>query len=245
MHIVIFGATSAIAHSLAKSYSQEKGHSFTLIGRNEKRLATCKDELLALGASKVIIKIDTLTILEEIEQVFTSIIHEVGNIDLAILAHGSLTDQEKAKTDMRYLTEEFTLNAISHIVLSQLIVNHFNKTGYGILVGIGSVAGERGRKGNYAYGSAKSAMATFLSGLRHANTNPNIRIMTIKPGFVATPMTAHLPSSPLFVSSDFVAKEIRRGIDQNIEHMYIPSYWRFIMMIIRAIPEALFKKINI
>ncbi|MGA1434116.1 MAG: SDR family NAD(P)-dependent oxidoreductase [Candidatus Kapaibacteriota bacterium] len=245
MHIVIFGATSAIAHSLAITYAQENNHAFTLIGRNEKRLSTCKDELLALGASRVVLKIDSFSNLQEIEQVFQSIIHEEGAIDIAILAHGSLTDQERAKTDIRYLLEEFTLNAISHIVLSQMIVNHFNAIGRGILLGIGSVAGERGRKGNYAYGSAKSAMATFLSGLRHANTNPNIRIMTIKPGFVATPMTAHLPSSPLFVSPNFIAKEIRRGIDQNIDHMYIPSYWRLIMMIIRAIPEALFKKINI
>jgi len=164
---------------------------------------------------------------------------------MAIVAQGSLTNQDKASYDMNYLAEEFSLNALSFIILSQIIVNHFNQHDSGILVGIGSVAGERGRKGNYAYGAAKSAVSTFLSGLRHANKNENIHIMTVKPGFVTTPMTLEMPQSFLFVKPEFVAKEIKRGVEQGIEQMYIPSFWRFIMMIIRSIPEALFKKLNI
>ncbi len=245
MHILIFGATSAIAHSIAKEYAIDNLHTYTLIGRSESRLNACKQELQAYGAVDIQIMLLDFSSIEDIQKIFNQCIQQRGSIDMAIVAQGSLTNQDKAKSDMRYLADEFSLNAMSHIIISQLIVNQFNMQGYGILIGIGSVAGERGRKGNYAYGAAKSAVTTFLSGLRHANKNEKIHIMTVKPGFVSTPMTSELPQSFLFVSPELVAKEIKRGVEQGIEHMYVPTFWRFIMMIIRSIPEALFKKLNI
>ena len=245
MHIVLYGATSAIAHEIAKSYAKEKCHSFILVGRNEQRLQSCKLELIALGAVTVTTVTMDVTNSDSILNTTKNIIETSKSIDIAILAHGSLSNQDLASIDMNYLQSEFTINAVSFLLISQLIVNHFTLIGKGILIGLSSVAGERGRKGNYAYGSAKSAVTTFLSGLRHRNTNKDIHIMTIKPGFVSTPMTAHLPQSFLFVQPGFIAKEIRRGIDQGIENMYIPSYWRLIMMIVRSLPEIIFNKINI
>lgn len=245
MHIVVFGATSAIAHAFSKLYAIEQSHSFTLIGRNQKRLDSCRDELIALGTSSAEIQIIDFTSVESMKESVETCISSIGTIDIALLAQGSLTDQTKAQLNIDYLVDEFTFNSISHIVISQLLVNHFAKAGKGILIGIGSVAGERGRKGNYVYGAAKSAIATFWSGLRHGLQNDKVRVMTIKPGFVATPMTSHIGKSPLFVHPDFVAKEIRRGIEQGIDTMYVPSYWRFIMFIIKMIPESLFKKLNI
>lgn len=245
MHILIYGATSAIAHSIAKEYAIEKVHTFTLVGRSETRLNACKQELHVYGAVDIQTMLLDFSSIDDMKNVFHRCVQQRGAIDMAIVAQGSLTNQDKASYDMNYLAEEFSLNALSFIILSQIIVNHFNQHGSGILVGIGSVAGERGRKGNYAYGAAKSAVSTFLSGLRHANKNENIHIMTVKPGFVTTPMTLEMPQSFLFVKPEFVAKEIKRGVEQGIKQMYIPSFWRFIMMIIRSIPEALFKKLNI
>jgi short-subunit dehydrogenase len=181
----------------------------------------------------------------EIIQAINKSIQSVGSIQIAVLAQGSLSDQERAKIDFQYLHDEFMLNAMSMIIPAQCIANHYKENNCGILIGIGSVAGERGRKGNYAYGSAKSAFHTFLSGIRNDIGNEHIRIMTIKPGFVSTPMTSHLKQSPLFVKPDFIAKEIIRGIEQGLDVMYIPSYWRLILMIIRALPEKIFMKLNI
>lgn len=245
MHILILGATSAIAHSLAKKYANEGSHAFTLLGRNEQRLYSCALELKAIGDHQVDVQIVDFLNATSIIQIIDESIQKYGSIDIAVLAQGSLTEQEKAKKDLQYLKDEFMLNAMSIIIPAQYIGNHFKEIGKGILIGIGSVAGERGRKGNYAYGSSKSAIHTFLSGLRNDIGNEKIRIMTIKPGFVATPMTAHLKQSPLFVKPDYIAKEIMRGIEQGIDVMYIPSYWRLIMMIIRALPEKIFMKLNI
>jgi short-subunit dehydrogenase len=245
MHILILGATSAIAHAFAKRYAKESNHVFTLLGRNQLRLNACASELMALGQNIVntyaIDFMNDAMIIDAIEKSTKS----NGPIDIAFLAQGSLSDQVKANTDLQYLRDEFTLNLLSIIIPAQFIANHFKEKKSGILIGIGSVAGERGRKGNYAYGAAKSAIHTFLSGIRNDIGSEKIRIMTIKPGFVATPMTSHLKQSFLFVSPDFIAKEIIRGIEQGIDHMYIPSFWRLIMMIIRAIPEKIFMKMNI
>lgn len=245
MHILLLGATSAIAHALAKKYAKEKVHDFTLLGRNEERLKACSQELIALGAQSVRYdSIDFLSI-ESITSAIQECIQIHGPISIAVLAQGSLSHQHRAKVDMHYLHDEFFLNAMSIMISAQVLANHFSEHGKGILIGIGSVAGERGRKGNYAYGSAKSAIHTFLSGIRNDIGSSNIRIMTIKPGFVSTPMTAHLKTSLLFVKPEYIAKEIVRGIEQGIDVMYIPSYWRFIMMIIRALPEKIFMKLNI
>lgn len=245
MHILILGATSAIAHALAKHYAKKGNHIFTLMGRNPQRLQSCSNEIMALGENRVHIQAIDFLHSSSIIQAIDEAINNHGPIDIAILAQGSLSDQEKAKTDLHYLHDEFMVNALSIIIPAQYLANHFKEKGNGILIGIGSVAGERGRKGNYAYGSSKSALHTFLSGIRNDIGNEKIRIMTIKPGFVATPMTAHLKQSPLFVKPDYIANEIIRGIEQGIDVMYIPSYWRFIMMIIRALPENIFMKLNI
>lgn len=245
MHILILGATSAIAHAFAKKYAKEGMHDFTLFGRNEQRLKSCSQELIALGAQSVHVKVINFLNNESISTAIHDCIQTRGPISLAVLAQGSLSKQDKAKKDMQYLYDEMMLNAMSFMVSAQLLANHFAEQEKGILIGIGSVAGERGRKGNYAYGSAKSAIHTFLSGIRNDIGNDNIRIMTIKPGFVATPMTAHLQQSLLFVKPEYIAKEIIRGIEQGIDVMYIPSYWRLIMMIIRALPERIFMKLNI
>jgi hypothetical protein len=241
----MLGATSAIAHAFAKRYAKVEDHSFTLIGRNAERLSACANELQSLGKNEVnIASIDMLDD-SEIIQSIDDAIKLCGPIDIALIAHGSLTDQVKAKQDMQYLHDEFMLNAMSVIIASQYIAKHFVSKGKGILIGIGSVAGERGRKGNYTYGAAKSAVNVFLSGIRNDIGSDTIRIMTIKPGFVSTPMTAHLKQSFLFVKPDFIAKEVIRGIEQGIDVMYIPSFWRLIMMIIRALPEKIFMKLNI
>ncbi|MEY5131377.1 MAG: hypothetical protein RL734_1444 [Bacteroidota bacterium] len=245
MHILILGATSAIAHAFAKRYAKEGNHVFTLMGRNQQRLNACASELSALGNNVIYPIVVDFMNASEIIQAINKSIQNVGSIDIAVLAQGSLSDQEKANKDFQYLHDEFMLNAMSMIIPAQCIANHFKEIKKGILIGIGSVAGERGRKGNYAYGSAKSAIHTFLSGIRNDIGNEHIRIMTIKPGFVATPMTSHLKQSPLFVKPDFIAKEIIRGIEQGLDVMYIPSYWRFILMIIRALPEKIFMKLNI
>lgn len=110
---------------------------------------------------------------------------------------------------------------------------------------ISSVAGDRGRSSNFVYGAAKGALSIFLSGLRAKLSKNNIHIITIKPGFIGTPMTAHLKQGPLFVSADCVAKSILKGIKRKKDVVYAPWFWFWIMLIIKHIPEKIFKKMSI
>jgi decaprenylphospho-beta-D-erythro-pentofuranosid-2-ulose 2-reductase len=110
---------------------------------------------------------------------------------------------------------------------------------------IGSVAGDRGRAGNYIYGAAKSAVETYLSGLRNRLASSGVSVITIKPGLVDTPMTAHLPKTALVASASDVARAIDRAIQRHRLVVYVPWFWRWIMLTIRMLPERLFMRMRI
>jgi decaprenylphospho-beta-D-erythro-pentofuranosid-2-ulose 2-reductase len=115
----------------------------------------------------------------------------------------------------------------------------------GTIAVISSVAGDRGRKSNYVYGSAKGGLTIFLQGLRNALSGSGVHVLTIKPGFVDTPMTNDFTKGLLWAKPEKVAKDIKRAIDKKKNIIYTPWFWRWIMLIIRLIPESVFKKMNL
>ena len=126
-----------------------------------------------------------------------------------------------------------------------LLANYFEKRGEGTLAAISSVAGDRGRQSNYVYGTAKAAVNTYLQGLRNRLYSKGVHVLTIKPGFVDTPMTAHLRQGPLFASADRVARDIVKAIEKKKCIIYTPWFWRWIMLLIRLIPEPVFRRLKL
>jgi len=162
-----------------------------------------------------------------------------------ILAHGVLGDPER--THSRYGDAEWVLktNLLGPISLLTAIAERFEKQRAGTIVAIGSVAGDRGRQSNYVYGASKGGLDLFLQGLRNRLFRSGVRVITIKPGFVDTPMTAHMPRGILFASPERIARGIRRAIRGGGDVVYLPGFWRAIMTVVRLVPEPIFKRLKL
>jgi hypothetical protein len=170
----------------------------------------------------------------------------LGRIDVALVAYGSLPDQDRACQDVAYLVREFRTNSESVLICLAGLARRFQRQRCGVIAVIGSVAGDRGRASNYLYGSAKSAVHAFASGLRAQLRAAGVHVVTIKPGFVATKMTAHLSLPPLLTADPTsVARRIVVAIDRRRDVVYVPGFWRPIMFIVRHLPEAIFKRLKL
>jgi short-subunit dehydrogenase len=169
----------------------------------------------------------------------------LSNIDTVLIAHGTLSNQKICEQSVVQTIAEIQTNALSIISLLTHIANLFEIKRSGTIAVISSVAGDRGRKSNYVYGSSKAMITSFTSGLRQRLNKANVAVVTIKPGFVNTPMTATFKKGLLWVNPEFVGAKIVKAIDQRKDEVYIPSLWWVIMTIIKIIPENIFKKINI
>jgi short-subunit dehydrogenase len=144
------------------------------------------------------------------------------------------------------MRREFDINAVSTLALLTLLANRLEAQKHGTLAVISSVAGDRGRQSNYVYGAAKAAVTTFLGGLRQRLVKSGVAVLTIKPGFVDTPMTATIANKgALWAQPDRVAVGIVQAIDRRRNIVYLPWFWRWIMLVIRHIPEALFKHLKL
>lgn len=240
--ILIIGATSAIAEHCARIWAQH-GHALFLVARNEERLEAIANDLRIRGAAQVgVFKLDVndfdkhQSMLDETKQ-------SLGGIDTVLIAHGTLSDQKACEQDVTLTMAEIRTNALSIIALLTLVANHFEAQRCGTIAVISSVAGDRGRASNYVYGSAKATVNAFTSGLRQRLRKSNVAVVTIKPGFVDTPMTAGLKKGLLWAKPQMVAKNIIKAIEQQKDEVYTPSFWRVAMTIIKYIPSKLFSKL--
>jgi hypothetical protein len=241
--ILIVGATSAIAEATAREFAA-RGDSLFLAARNLAALQAIAEDLRLRGAAAV----GTADFNAQQMQGFASLIEaaaaHLGGLDQALIAHGSLSDQGACEASTQLLRDEFTTNALSVMALSLLLARHFGAQGHGLIAAISSVAGERGRQSNYVYGAAKATVSTFLSGLRQQLHARGIRVVTIKPGFVSTPMTAAFKKGVLWASPARVARDIVRAMDRGTPVIYTPWFWRPIMVLVRAVPEAIFRRMR-
>ncbi len=243
-NIVIIGATSSIAHHTALLFAKE-GASFVLAGRNQKRLDTCAQDLQSRGAASVSTVIMDSANPKDCEQLFHQSITALGEIDLLYIAHGSLTDQDRANTDTQYALDEFVVNFNSAVGYALTFARYFEQKKSGSIAVLSSVAGDRGRGSNYIYGAAKGGLGIFLQGLRNRLAKSGVSVLTIKPGFVDTPMTADVPKNQLFAKPEAIAKSIYSAIKNGKDVVYLPWFWRWIMLIVRLVPERIFKKLSL
>lgn len=242
--ILIVGATSAMAEACARLWAQ-RGDRLFLAARNGAQLQSVVDDLKTRGANKVDCKVFDATQFDQHAALLADATRFMDGLDTVLIAHGTLSDQERAQGDVAYALGEITTNGTSVVSLMTLAGEQLARQGRGAIAVISSVAGDRGRQSNYVYGSAKALVSAFASGQRQRLAKKGVSVITVKPGFVDTPMTAHLKKGALWAKPDQVAKDISQAIDKGRTIVYTPGFWRWIMLIIKHIPEAIFVKISL
>jgi decaprenylphospho-beta-D-erythro-pentofuranosid-2-ulose 2-reductase len=244
-NILIIGATSGIAEAVARRYA-EQGACLFLVARNISKLHAISADLAARGAQEVHTFVMDANKSDLIPQMVDAAWKAFGTIDVALVAQGTLPDQQRTEKDIPYAIAEFRTNAESVIACLAAIAQRFEPQGRGVLAVIGSVAGDRGRASNYLYGAAKAAIETYASGLRARLFKSGVHVLIIKPGFVATAMTAELNlPARLTATPANVACDIQRAIIKQKDILYTPWFWHWIMLIIRWIPAVIFKRMKL
>lgn len=242
--ILIIGATSAIAEAVAQRFAVQ-GRSLYLLARNQERLHMLAADLKVRGASEVFQSAFDANDFASHAELLRKVVTEMGGLDTVLIAHGTLGEQKACEADVQKTLAELNTNAISVISLLTHLANHFEQQRHGSLAVIGSVAGDRGRQSNYVYGTAKGALGIFLQGLRNRLHKSGVQVLTIKPGFVDTPMTASFAKGPLWATPEKVAAHIEKAIEKKSDVLYTPGFWMLIMLIIKSIPERLFKRLSL
>jgi len=239
--LLIVGATSAIAHEVARNYARDKAEIY-LLARNASAMEANAADLRVRGAQAVATEsLDARDVTRHAE-VLERAWQTFSGFDVVLLAYGTLPDEQACRSSVQATIEAFEVNATSVIAFMAAIAQRLEAAGDGVLAVITSPAGERGRASNYTYGAAKAAVAAYASGLRHRLHVKGVRVLTIVPGFVDTPMTASFPKSALWSHPERVGTDIRQALDGGFGVIYTPWYWRWIMALIRMVPERLFVK---
>ena len=166
--------------------------------------------------------------------------------DIVITCIGYLDNQEKSQIDFQESLISIQTNFTGLVSTLNIVSNDFEKRGIGIIVGISSVAGDRGRGSNYIYGSSKSGFTSYLSGLRNRLNKSNVKVITVKPGFIKTKMTNHLDLPKILTETpDDISNDIINSIKKGKTIIYSKWFWKWIMLTIKIIPETIFKKLSI
>jgi decaprenylphospho-beta-D-erythro-pentofuranosid-2-ulose 2-reductase len=244
MKVLIIGATSAIAQETAKCFARDGAELF-LIARSAEKLIALADDLKVRGAQRVETFVLDVNELERHAALLEEAIRSLDGLDMLLIAHGTLGDQQQCERSVEQTIKELSTNAISVISLLTLSANYFEQQRRGCIAVISSVAGDRGRQSNYVYGTAKAAVSTFMQGLRNRLAKSGVAVLTIKPGFVDTPMTADKPKGLLFAQSRSVGKRIYKAMLQRKDVVYLPWFWRPIMFVVCSIPEHIFKQLSL
>ena len=241
---MIIGATSAIAEATARRFAKA-GDALYLVARNEAKLGAIAADLKVRGATAVHREVLDVLDYNRHKSVIEAAINALDGLDIVLIAHGTLPDQKACEQSFHLTRKEFEINALSTISLLTHLATYFEGKRQGTIAVISSVAGDRGRQSNYVYGSAKSAVTILLQGLRNRLHKSGVNVITIKPGFVETPMTASFEKGLLWIKPEKIAENILRSLDKKSDVTYAPWFWRYIMFVLGSIPERLFKKLNL
>lgn len=236
---LVIGATSAIAEATARLLAA-RGGSLYLVARNAARLEAIAADLRVRGAASVATHVMDLNTFAEHEHMVARVFTALGGVDSVLIAHGTLSDQRACEGSVAHALAEITTNALSVVSLLTWLANRLEAERRGTIVVVSSVAGDRGRASNYVYGSAKALVTAFCSGLRQRLASAGVRVITIKPGFVDTPMTRSFRKGLLWAKPAGVARGIVRAMDRGQGNVYLPAFWRPVMLAVRLIPEPLF-----
>ena len=247
MRFVLVGATSAIAQHAAREWlrGEKEPAAFYLLGRNQERLDAVAADLRARGAARAETWAGDLADPAAADGFMARAEAALGGApDLVLIAHGSLTDEARAAVDPDYLAAEWNVNLLSPARFAAEAARVFRARRDGTLAVITSVAGERGRASNFHYGAAKAGLIAYCSGLRASLARDGVRLVELRPGFIATPMTRHLPAGPLVCPVEKAGRLCARAIRRGTPMAYIPGWWAHIMRPIRWLPEKVFGRMK-
>jgi decaprenylphospho-beta-D-erythro-pentofuranosid-2-ulose 2-reductase len=241
-HALILGATSDIALALARKLGNE-GYSLTLAGRSLEKLQILQADVQIRQRVEVTIAYFNAIDLKSHQAFYESLPQKP---DVVVCVFGLLGDQAKAQTNWDDCEEILMSNYIGAVSILNIVANDLETRREGCIVGISSVAGERGRQSNYFYGSAKAGFTAYLSGLRNRLCKSNVHVLTVKPGFVKTKMIENVKTpGPLTAEPSKVADDIYTAIVKRKDIIYTLPIWRPVMYMIKSIPEAFFKKMKL
>jgi short-subunit dehydrogenase len=240
MKVLVLGATSAIAQAAARLWAK-RGDELFLVARNGERLSAVADDLRARGGKALTLAQD-LNDASLHEGMVENALMAMGSIDVVLLAQGLLGDAAERDRDPDAAELILRTNLVAPVRLLILLSQKLRAGG--CIAAISSIAGERGRAKVGAYGASKAGLDSFLSALRQRLSSRGICVLTVKPGFVDTPMTAKMKKNAFFAAPASVGRGIVRAIDRRKDVVYLPWFWRFVMMAVRALPEWLFKRMS-
>ena len=241
-YIFIVGAKSDIAKEVARVYAKN-GYDLYLSARDTSDLEELANDIRVRSNTEVkLVELD-VTKFKTHKKIYADLEEKPLGI---IFAAGYMVEQEEAQEDWNKSLETINVNFTGAVSFLNIVANDFEKERRGFIVGISSVAGDRGRKANYIYGSAKAAFSAYLSGLRNRLFESGVQVLTVKPGFVATKMTEGLDlPEKLTAQPEDAANDIFDAQQKGKDTLYTKWVWRYIMLIIRHIPEFMFKKMSI
>jgi len=241
-NIVIIGATSAIASAMAKQLA-DQNHHFFLIARDAQRLQAVAEGVETRSHHPCQTMLFDALDFNQIPHCVSTAVQALEKIDLVIIAHGTLPNQMQCQFDFQKSITEFQINATSYIGIATAFAQQLKKQQSGTMVLFSSCAGDRGRASNYLYGAAKAAIFTFAAGLRASLLQEGVHVMTVKPGFVDTPMTKDFKKGFLWAKPEQIARRVIKAIDRKKPVVYAPFFWRYIMFIIRCLPECMMRRL--
>ena len=243
MKILIVGATSAIAIATARRFAIRNPH-FCLFARNINKMESVSKDLIIRGAASA--KCLSIDLVDQDQQ--TAKIKEAFSLfkgfDVVLVCYGFLPNQSQCETNIKQINNALDCNALSVLSLLTTLVPYMENSNKATIAVVTSVAGDRGRRSNFIYGSAKAMVSSYLQGLRGKLAKTNISLLEIRPGLVDSPMTSHLPKTRLFSSPDTIGKKIEWGIDKQKTTIYAPGYWRPIMWVVKLMPDKLFMRVK-
>ena len=241
--IIMLGPLSAIAEATARKWANQGAH-LLLAGRDRGRLEAMAADLRIRGGMASIYEGDLASI--DADKTFTEMVGQLGGVDVVLLAYGVLGDQKLAETNPaeahRILTTDFTSAAAWCLAAAKVLESQRR----GVLIVIGSVAGDRGRASNYVYGAAKGGLGILVQGIAHRLASTGARAVLIKSGFVDTPMTASITNKGFLWAkpqriADIIVQVSMPG-NRTSPVIYAPSFWRFIMYVVRFMPSFIFHR---
>ena len=240
------GATSAMAEHCARLWVAESPKNMVLLGRDIAKTERVAQDL-RVRSPQSSITVQTTDFADPAQiQAWVDQVCAAGVPDTVLIAHGTLPDQTACQKDLALNESVLQINGISPVLFAEAFVGHMEKANSGKLAIIGSVAGDRGRKSNYVYGAAKGLVTRYAQGLQHRLAKTKVKVVLIKPGPTATPMTASLNGKgPKLADVAYVASTIVKGVERSSSMVYVPQKWQIIMMVIRHLPRFVFNKMDI
>ncbi|MDA8337345.1 MAG: SDR family oxidoreductase [Peptococcaceae bacterium] len=242
--MLIVGGTSRVARFLAYRFAGE-GAALYLAGRDRDELDRLAGDIAVRFAGPVHVGPFDLTRFDHHAAFLDRVLETMGWLDGVVLLAGCLGDQEKAAISPDAARYVIDVNYTGPVCLLTLLAAYFARRGSGFIVGVSSVAGDRGRRSNYVYGSAKGGLSLYLQGLRNRLHSSGVKVITVKPGFLDTGMTFGIRTLPFLLSPEKAAGGIHRSITTKRDVLYLPPVWLPVMLVIKAIPETIFKKLNL